>query len=70
MCLIIIVFSWETDFARFQTRMQYVQNAEQELAEKKKHCKTPASAFPNSYPDSPDANVVKAFESALALLNK
>jgi hypothetical protein len=30
------------DLVRFQTRMQYVQNAEQELAEKKKHCKTPA----------------------------
>ncbi|QKX54001.1 uncharacterized protein TRUGW13939_01083 [Talaromyces rugulosus] len=44
----------DRSFKRFQTRMQYVQNTEQELAEKKKHY----------------ANVVKAFESALALLNK
>lgn len=28
--------------SRFQTRMQYVRNAEHELAEKKKHCKIPA----------------------------
>ncbi|KAH8701147.1 hypothetical protein BGW36DRAFT_425941 [Talaromyces proteolyticus] len=39
-------------YKRFQTRMQYVQNTERELAEKKKHY----------------GNVVKAFENALALL--
>ncbi|KAL1867585.1 hypothetical protein Plec18167_008585 [Paecilomyces lecythidis] len=39
-------------FKRFKTRMQHVQNSEMKLEDKKKHY----------------ANVVKAFESALALL--
>ncbi|EEA22249.1 hypothetical protein TMatcc_008313 [Talaromyces marneffei ATCC 18224] len=42
----------DRSYKRFQTRMQHVQNSERELEEKKEHY----------------ANVVKAFESALALL--
>ncbi|KAL2004364.1 hypothetical protein VTN02DRAFT_2010 [Thermoascus thermophilus] len=40
-------------FKRFKTRMQHVQNSEKKLEDKRKHY----------------ANVVKAFESALAMLN-
>ncbi|KAJ9272273.1 hypothetical protein DTO212C5_1458 [Paecilomyces variotii] len=49
-----VAVSYDEDraFKRFKTRMQHVQNSETKLEDKKKHY----------------ANVVKAFESALALL--
>ena len=50
--------------------MDYVQNCEASLEEKKKHCMTPHQSLPFDLltVSVVDTNVVKAFESALALL--
>lgn len=51
--------------------MQHVQNSETKLEDKKKHCKNNVLLLGNDkmlIMPNVDANVVKAFESALALL--
>lgn len=53
--------------------MQHVQNSEERLENKRKHCTICQPIFEEEYRGTDltpiDTDVVKAFESALALLN-
>lgn len=56
---------------RLRTRMAYVQGAEKSLEERREHCKLFVSRISTVVPlicAATDVKVVKAFESALALL--
>lgn len=50
--------------------MQHVENSEENLEMKKRHCRSWSLSMAIQLADiGADTNVVKAFESALALLN-
>jgi len=55
---------------RLQTRERYVKIAEQSLSQKKKHCKLRPFDISGSANDCPVTEVVRAFQSALALLSQ
>ena len=60
------------DFPRLQTRERFVKIAEQSLDQKKQHCKFPRPSvrrFPVTWPEVV-TEVVRAFQSALALLSR
>lgn len=59
---------------RFKTQMQHVQNSEVNVENKKRHCKALSVSQPLKQAltvlSGQDMEVVKAFQSALAMLNE
>ncbi len=59
----------ETDLYRLRTRVAYVQQSEETLSEKRKHCASfsaPSTVVAANHPI--DKGVVDAFQNAMALL--